>query len=200
MRYLDLNGVERSKSFPDRQKGAAEAFLHEIENDKNKGTYLDPTAGRMSFREFAERWLAAQTSDESTRDLVETRLRVHVYPYLGDMELRAIGPSTIQGWVRRLQQRDLPETYRRTIFVNVSGIFNAAVDDERLRRNPCAARSVSRPRGEYPKVAPWTAERVRAVRVALGERYRLALALGAGCGLRQGEAFGLSVDDIDEGA
>jgi integrase len=200
VRYLDLNGVERSKSFPDRQKGAAEAFLHEIENDKNKGTYLDPTAGRMPFREFAERWLAAQTFDESTRDLVETRLRVHVYPYVGDMELRAIGPSTIQGWVRRLQQRGLAETYRRTIFVNVSGIFNAAVDDERLRRNPCAARSVSRPRGEYPKVVPWTAERVRAVRVALGERYRLALALGAGCGLRQGEAFGLSVDDIDEGA
>jgi integrase len=39
---------------------------------------------------------------------------------------------------------------------------------------------------------------VTAVRAALGERYRLALALGAGCGLRQGEAFGLSIDDIDE--
>lgn len=81
VRYLDLNGVERSKSFPDRQKGAAEAFLHEIENDKNKGTYLDPAAGRISFRQFADKWLAAQTFDESTRDNVEVRLRVHVYPY-----------------------------------------------------------------------------------------------------------------------
>ncbi|TQM10922.1 tyrosine-type recombinase/integrase [Pseudonocardia kunmingensis] len=41
---------------------------------------------------------------------------------------------------------------------------------------------------------------MRADRGALGERYRLAPALGAGCGLRQGEAFGLPVDDIDEGA
>src|SRR5207248_398998 len=32
----------------------------------------------------------------------------------------------------------------------------------------------------------------------LGERYRLALSLGAGCGLRQGEVFGLALDDIDE--
>lgn len=197
VRYLDLNGVERSKSFPDRQKGAAEAFLHEIENDKNKGTYLDPVAGRMSFGKFAGKWLAAQTFDESTREAVEVRLRIHVYPYFGETELRAIGPGTIQGWVRQLQQRGLAETYQRTIFANVSGIFTAAIDDERLRRNPCSAKSVTRPRGEYPKIVPWTPERVTVVRAALGERYRLALALGAGCGLRQGEAFGLSVDDVD---
>ena len=109
----------------------------------------------------------------------------------------AIGPSTIQGWIRQLQQRGLAEIYRRTIFANVSGVFTAALDDERIRRNPCAARSVSRPRGEYPKITPWTSERVVAVREALGERYRLALSVGAGCGLRQGEAFGLSIDDID---
>lgn len=197
VRYLDLHGVERSKSYPDRQKGAAEAFLHEIENDKNKGTYLDPAAGRMTFRQFAERWLAAQTFNESTRDSVEVRLRIHVYPHFGDMELRAIGPATIQGWLRQLQQRGLAETYRRTIFANVSGVFTAAIDDERLRRNPCAARSVTRPRGEYPKIVPWTAERVNAVRRELGERYRLALTLGAGCGVRQGEAFGMSIDDVD---
>ena len=111
--------------------------------------------------------------------------------------LRAIGPSTVQGWVRQLQQRGLAETYRRTIFANLSGIFTAAIDDERLRRNPCAARSVSRPRGEYPKIVPWTSERTIAVREALGEGYRLLVAVGGGCGLRQGEAFGLSVDDID---
>ncbi len=197
VRYLDTTGAERSRSFPDRQKGAAEAFLHEIETDKNKGTYLDPTAGRMTLREFADKWLAAQTFDESTRDLVEVRLRVHIYPYLGHLELRAIGPSIVQGWVRQLQQRGLAETYRRTIFANLSGIFTAAIDDERLRRNPCAARSVTRPRGEHPKIVPWTSARVLAVRDALGERYRLLVAIGAGAGLRQGEAFGLWVDDID---
>lgn len=196
VRYLDPNGVEKSKSFPDRQKGAAEAFLHEMESDKNKGTYLDPTAGRISFRKFADQWLNAQTFDESTRVGVETRLRVHVYPYFGDVELRAIGPAAVQSWGRKLQQRGLAETYRRTIFANVSAVFTAAVDDERLRRNPCAARSVTRPRGEYPKIAPWTPESVVGVRSSLGERYRLALAFGAGCGLRQGEAFGVGLDDV----
>lgn len=197
VRYLDPNGQERSKSFPDRQKGAAEAFLHEVETDKNKGTYLDPTAGRVSFRRFAERWLDAQTFAESTREAVEGRLACHVYPHFGETELRMIGPATIQAWGRRLQQNGLAETYRRTLFANVSGIFTAAVDDERIRRNPCAGKSVARPRGEYPKITPWVAERVHAVHDELGERYRLMVDLGAGCGMRQGEVFGLSVDEVD---
>ena len=32
---------------------------------------------------------------------------------------------------------------------------------------------------------------------ALPERYRIAVVLGAGLGLRQGEIFGLSPDDVD---
>lgn len=36
-----------------------------------------------------------------------------------------------------------------------------------------------------------------AVRAAISDRYRLLVELGAGLGLRQGEAFGLCVDDFD---
>jgi integrase len=43
---------------------------------------------------------------------------------------------------------------------------------------------------------PWTAERVFAVQAALPERYRATVDLGGGCGLRQGEIFGLPVDEI----
>jgi integrase len=38
---------------------------------------------------------------------------------------------------------------------------------------------------------------VHAVRAELGERYQLTVDLGAGCGLRQGEAFGLCVDQVN---
>ncbi|SFR21996.1 Site-specific recombinase XerD [Lentzea waywayandensis] len=194
-----LGGGERTKSFPDRQKNAAEAFLHEMENDKNKGTYLDPDAGKIAFRRYAEEhWLDGQTFDESTREQVEIRLKLHVFPYFGDDELRVILPSTIQTWDRKLQKKGLAETYRRTIFANVSAIFTAAVDDERIRKNPCNAKSVKKPRGEYPKIVPWEPERVHAVRSSIGERYRVGVDLGAGAGLRQGEVFGFSPDDVDE--
>jgi len=86
----------------------------------------------------------------------------------------------------KLQQKGLAETHRRVIFANASAILTAAVEDERIRNNPCNGRSVIKPRGEYPKVVPWDVDRVHAVRQALGQRYRAGLDLGAGCGLRQG--------------
>jgi integrase len=40
-------------------------------------------------------------------------------------------------------------------------------------------------------------DQVTAVTAALPDRYQILVTLAAGCGLRQGEAFGLGVDDID---
>ncbi|MGW7537536.1 tyrosine-type recombinase/integrase [Amycolatopsis sp. NPDC054798] len=198
VRYLDPGKRERSKMFADRQLTAARNFLHKVENDKNQGTYLDPEAGRVTFREFGESWLNSQTFDESSREGTEFRLKLHVYPVLGDKSLVAIRPSTIREWDRGLQKKGLAETYRRTIFANVSAIFAAAIDDERINKNPCNAKSVTKPRGEYPKVVPWQEKRVHAVRKALGDRYGVMVPLGAGCGLRQGEVFGWSPDDMAE--
>lgn len=39
---------------------------------------------------------------------------------------------------------------------------------------------------------------MQAVRASIGERYRVGVDLGAGAGLRQGEVFGFSPDDVDE--
>lgn len=44
---------------------------------------------------------------------------------------------------------------------------------------------------------PWTAAAVVAVGEVLPDRVALLVALGAGLGLRQGEIFGLAVDDVD---
>jgi integrase len=197
VRYTDPDGRERSKSFPDRDKRAAEAFLVTAEADKLRGSYIDPQAGRISLRRYATEWLASQTFDESTREATESRLRVHVYPYLGDRGLSSIRPSHVQAWDRALQQQGLAPTYRRVVFANLSAIFSAAVDDERIAKNPCRAASVKPPRLVSRKVTPWPAEQVLELHRALPARYRIAATIAAGCGLRQGEVFGLAVDDVE---
>jgi integrase len=197
VRYTDPDGRERSKSFPDRDKRAAEAFLVTVEADKLRGSYIDPQAGRISLRRYASEWLASQTFDESTREATESRLRVHVYPYLGDRGLSSIRPSHVQAWDRALQQQGLAPTYRRVVFANLSAIFSAAVDDERIAKNPCRAASVKPPRLVSRKVTPWPAGQVLDLHRALPARYRIAATIAAGCGLRQGEVFGLAVDDVE---
>ncbi|BCJ29626.1 tyrosine-type recombinase/integrase [Actinocatenispora sera] len=196
VRYLTPAGERRSKSFADKQKGDAEAFLITVESEKRRGTYVDPTAGKVLFRDYAEQWMRGQTFDESTRESVEYRVRKHLYPMLGDRPLSKINPGLIRDWDRSLYDV-LSASTRSVVFAHLRAILGAAVDDEKIVKNPCTARSVRQPRPTERRVVPWTREQVAAIRRAVPERYRLVVDLGAGCGLRQGEIFGLSPDDVD---
>ncbi len=197
-RYVSPDGTEKSKSFPDKQKRLADAWLTNIEADMARGQYIDPRAARVTFREYTDRWLGALTTDLTSRAAVEGRLRLHALPYLGTRPIGSFQPEHIRDWNRRLEDTVRSAQYRRLIFDAVSSVLNAAVDDRLLASNPCRARSVKAPRPAPSRVRPWTAEQVFGVRAGLPERYRAMVDLGAGCGLRQGEVFGLAVDNIGD--
>jgi integrase len=196
-RWIDREGRERSKMFPDRQLRQAREFLAEMENQIRTGDYLDPDAGKILFRTYAAEWFAGQNFDGSTRNAVERRLRKLVYPYLGDRPLGSILPTHIRGWLGWMQGKKLAGGTKAVVFVHVSAIFNAAIDDKKIRENPCKVKSVSAPQPDKKRIVPWSAAKLAAIRLALPKRYKIVVALGAGCGLRQGEIFGLSDVDID---
>ncbi|MEO6470883.1 MAG: site-specific integrase [Aeromicrobium sp.] len=193
VRWRGPDGRERNKTF--KKKVEADRFCAVVSADLVRGQYVDPDAGKIPFETYARRWTEAQTFEETTREAVELRLRLHAFPLLGDRFLSDVKPSTIQGWLRTLA--GLAPTYQKVVFANVSTIFTAAVDDELIPKNPCKAPSVRRPRSDLKKLVPWTGNRVLAVRDELPERFSLVVLLGAGLGLRQGEIFGLSPDDVD---
>ncbi|MGI5137716.1 MULTISPECIES: tyrosine-type recombinase/integrase [unclassified Streptomyces] len=196
-RYVAPDGTEKSKSFPDRKKREAERWLTNIEADMSRGHYIDPTAGKITFRKYAEDWLASQTTDAATRVAVESRLRLHAFPHLGSRPLAAFQPSNIRAWARLLDDTGAASSYRRAIFANVSAVLSAAVDDGYLARNPCRAGSVRPPKPSPGRITPWSPDRVFAVRAGMPDRLRAMVDVGAGCGLRQGEIFGLALDDVD---
>jgi len=190
----DPAGKQRAKQFA--RKVDADRFASTIEADKLRGTYIDPAAGKTTRKDYGQQWLSAQTFDASTREATELRLRLHVYPHLGGTQLAALRPSQVQAWLRALQQRLAPR-YVRVIFANLSAVLSAAVDDERLVKNPCRAASVRLPKLDPTQLQPWVPDEVLAVRRALPPRFQLLTTLAAGCGLRQGEVFGLAVEDVD---
>jgi integrase len=195
-RYIGPDGTEKSMSFPDGQKRLAEKWLAQIEADMSRGQYIDPAAGRITFGQYTEKWLAAQTTDVTTRTSVAVQLRRHAIPYLGPRPLGSFQPGHIRDWLSQLESAVPASSYRRVIFSSVFAVLSAAVDDGHLPRNPCQARSVRPPAGGKGRVVPWTADRVFSVRAALPKRYQAMVDLGAGCGLRQGEIFGLPADEI----
>ncbi len=198
VRYLGPDGRERSESLPDKRKRDAQAFLAKVQADILRGQYVDPVAGRTTFGQYASNWIRGITSSQNTRDRHERQLRLHVFPTMGATRMSEIHPATIRTWQRHLQDAGLAIGYRRLLFHDLSVIFNAAVDDRVITANPCSAKTIKAPRSQPSKVTPWPLDRLRSVRAEIRSRYAIAIDLGAGCGLRQGEIFGFSPDDIDD--
>jgi integrase len=118
----------------------------------------------------------------------------HVLPRFGNRPLASIRPSEIQAWARGLSDELAPAT-TELVFRFVFAIFKAAVDDRLIARNPCVGTKL--PRRVRAQVIPLETAQVLAVIDAMPERLRAAAVLGAGCGLRQGEALGVTVDRVD---
>src|SRR5437868_5513494 len=72
-RYRDLENKTQSKTFD--RKIDAERFLTSTEHGKLSGTYVDPTAGRITLKEYAERRREMQVHRPSTAAQLETNLR-----------------------------------------------------------------------------------------------------------------------------
>ncbi|MFD7294777.1 tyrosine-type recombinase/integrase [Streptomyces sp. NPDC059897] len=196
-RYVGPDGTEKSKSFPDGQKRRAEKWLDKTKADMDNGQYVDPKTARTTFRQYAEKWVKGHTGEINSGEAAERRLRLHTYPHIGRRPIGAFRPEHIRDWIAAMKDTVPAESYRRVIVGTASAVFNAAIEDGLLAKNPCKASSVSLPKPGGPQIVPWTATQVFDVREALPERWQAAVDIGAGCGLRQGEIFGLSEDEPD---
>ena len=176
------------------RKTDADKFRTATEADLDRGEYIDPKSRRITLRKFSEGWLASQTFGESTREATERRLRLHIWPSLGGKTLQQVTPSVVQAWVRGL---DAAPSSARVLLTLLSSILGAAADDGLVTRNATRARSVKPPRVEQRRAEPWAPDRVAAVRDGLPKRFAAMADAGAGLGMRQGEVFGLAVEDVD---
>src|SRR3954447_6497699 len=190
-RWRDDLRRQRKRTFA--RKIDAERFLAAIEADKLRGMYVDPS-DRTTFGEYAETWTAVQVHRPTTRAQVETHLRRHVLPFFADRPMSAVRPGEVQAWVRGRSAELAPSTVR-VIYRYVAAIFRAAVTDRLIAVSPCVG--VRLPKVEPTRVAPISTETVLALADAVPARYRALVVLAVGTGLRQGEAFGLTVDRVD---
>jgi hypothetical protein len=138
VRWVDPGGHKRSRSFI--RKTDADKFRIATEADLQRDEYVDPKTRKITLRQFSETWLASQTFSRTTYEATERRLRLHIWPVLGDKLLRQLTPSVIQAWIRGLGTA--PST-TKVVVTLLSSILGAAVDDGLITKNPDA-----RPVGE----------------------------------------------------
>lgn len=187
----------RARSFPDKQKGVADAWLAKAQADAVKGEFVDPRDGNMLLREYVDKhWWPARTGDPATLETVSRRVRNQILPYLGSLALRQIKADAIRRWLKEVEGVISPGT-AVVVWGYLNNILDCAVDDERIPKNPMRARTIKAPTKPETKARAWSRERVAAVQAELPGDYQILVDIAAGTGLRQGEALGLAVDDID---
>jgi integrase len=198
MRYkvAGIPGV-RARSFPDKQLAAARVWLANAQAESSKGEFIDPRDGNITLRHYVEQhWWPSRAGDPSTLDSLSRRVRNQILPYLGSVPLRHLKPEHLRMWLKELEGV-VSDGTKFVAWGNLKHILDCAVDDERILKNPCRARTVKTPPKPSSKARAWSRERVAAVRAALPAPYQVLVDIGVGAGLRHGEALGLSVDDID---
>lgn len=191
-RYRDHDGREHARHFD--RKADAERWLDTIRGDLARGTHVDPRAGRERFDSYAERWLSAQPHRPGTARLYERTLRLHVLPRIGPRSLSSLRRTDVQGLVSSLAATLAPHTVEN-IYKLVRAILASAVEDGLLVASPC--RKITRAEVIRRHVTPLELEQVQVLVAALPPRYRSLALLAVGTGLRQGEALGLTVPDVD---
>ena len=188
--YRGPDGKERSKTCPTKAK--AEAWLATEQADQLRGVYIDASAGRVTFGEYASQWMAVQPWRPSTRETTAAVLR-RILPAFGDRPIRSLRTSELQAWAVGLEARLAPSTVESTVRL-LAAILKAAEVDRLIPRSP--AQGVRLRRRDGAMLVPLTVNQVRSLAEAAPPGLEAALVLAACTGLRQGELFGLTGDRV----
>lgn len=192
-RWTDAAGNEPTKVF--RTKDAAEDHVIAMENSVRAGTYIDPKHGRQTFEAYAEQWRRNQIHHrESTAHLVDSSLRLHVYPVFGRRAIASIRRIDVQEMVNVAKENLAPSTVE-VVYGFVASVFKSAVLDRLVTKTPCV--EINLPEVTRKKVVPLIIPQVSKIHLEVPDRMKAAVIVAAASGLRQGELFGLTVDRLE---
>ena len=185
---------DRPRRVRDTQAAAA-AALREMIRQREAGVRTSRTP---TVREWLDEWLARAEPGlkPSSATFYRNVTGLYLAPALGAARLDRLEPADVTGLYARMRARGLSAGTVRAAHRTLRAALRAAVDEGLIARSPLSR--VREPRAEEAEVDPLTREEIAAILRAAefrrnGARWAVALALG----LRQGEALGLRIDDVD---
>lgn len=196
VRWIDAAGKQRSRQFG--RMTDAKPFKTEIERALMLGTYVDPRAGDITLRAYAEQWRAGRIDHRAnTAARVKRELECYVYKQIGGLRLGAARRGDLQQWVSGLvHTHDLAPVTVRGVVATVGAVFARAVEDGLIARNPC--KGLALPEVAIAEVVIPTDKQLAEILGALmSPWYRRLVITAAGTGMRSGELRGITEDRVD---
>jgi integrase len=193
-RYVDDESRERAKGFA--RKGDAQKWLDsEVTTKFATGTYIEPSAGRVSVADVYQSWFPAQShislkTAASRRSAWNSR----VEQQWGDTLVADIRPAAVRAWVASMVVEGAGTPIIENAFGVLRQVLGAAVEDSRISRNPCDG--VRLPKRKHSDRGYLNLEQVAALASAV-ERQGEVVRFLSFTGLRWGEMAALRVQDFD---
>ena len=181
------------KSFYGKTRGAIAEKMREY-REEHRTSVATQTA--VTLANYLTTWLNALSIRPSTFKLREHMIRKHIVPHVGARKLSELTSDDVRFLLRRWKDDDVGLVMRRTAFVTLSCALNVAFREDKIARNPCE--TVPRPKPPRPEVSVLDGKQVmKLLAVSRNTRDRALLTLAVTTGMRQGEIFALTWDDVD---
>ncbi|MCZ2804330.1 site-specific integrase [Modestobacter sp. VKM Ac-2983] len=193
-RYRDATGKEHARHF--KRKVDAQRWLDEVTASIVTGQYVDPAAGKITFRSFFDDWSQRQVWAAGTVTHMNLVARSVTF---ADVPLKAVRGSHVEAWVKAMHTDGLAPLTIANRFTAVRTIFRAAVRDRRITSDPTAdvSRPPKKPSSREQHIEVPTLEDVSKLLAVTDPRMRAYVGVCAFGGLRLGEASAVRVDAID---
>jgi integrase len=199
-RYRDPSGHRHRAPRTFATLADANGWLSATEAAIVRGAWIDPRAGTITFREYADGWLESRPGlRPRTVELYRSLLDRHLVPAFGDHQLGKLTAPVVRHWYARLLRSSAPG--RVTVakcYRLLRAILNTAVADELIGRNPCAISGAGIER--TPERPTATIAQVWALADAVEPRFRALVLTAAFAGLRFGELAAITRKRVDLGA
>ncbi|MEV7145157.1 tyrosine-type recombinase/integrase [Streptomyces sp. NPDC093084] len=200
IRYRSAAGKQTEESgFGTQDKAITR--LTEVYNEKKAAPQSQSKAeriqkyGRVRFEEYVEEWKAGQRhlAASSVRHL-DSLLEHHLYPALGSRRMNSFDHKVVEGFIRTMERNGVGVATQSNAFDKLRAVL---IDGHRLglfTDNPLDG--VKPPQYDPARAVIPSLEQLRAIRTAGDDAFMLVVDLMSGCGLRNGEAFAVNLNNI----
>lgn len=196
-RSVLINGTKRWISADTEQEYAEKLFaMREPQQIERK-----PRIKKHKFADYALNWFEVYSRPHiatATANSYQTQIGVYLLPAFGERYIEDITPDDIQQMFNSVNAAKTSKNKIRTV---LNQIFDAAVDDDILTRNPLSSRKIKVDGSESRSTEPYTLEQMKYIISNLSNvqsrQDRTYLALQALHPMRLEEVLGLKWSDID---
>ncbi|MFF8506958.1 tyrosine-type recombinase/integrase [Streptomyces sp. NPDC015492] len=199
IRFRDALGKQREESGFGTQDEAIERLTQLYAEKKTTAPSVAAARrelGQLTVEEYAKKWRPRQRrmTDYSTGEHVDSSINVHIVPRLGARKLNSVTPMVVERFLDEMESDGVGRGNQVNIFRVLKTILRDAYAKGAMADDP--VKGVQEPEYVREQVVIPSLAYVKKALAAADEGLALEIVMMAGCGLRNGEARAVNVDNV----